>query len=56
MLILDNGANFLSAITKETLEEIVHNTSTYHPQVDGLIQNFDHNLQAMIAKSGCLRD
>ena len=50
----DRGANLLSALMKEVCEVMGIrrlNTTDYHPQVDGLVENFNHTLQAMITKS-----
>ena len=54
MLISDRGANLLSALMKEVCEVMGMwklNTTAYHPQADGLVENFNCSLQAMIAKS-----
>ena len=53
-LISDRGANLLSTLIKEVSEVMGMqkiNTTTYHPQADGLVENFNRTLQAMIAKS-----
>ena len=54
MLISDRGANLLSTLMKEVSEVMGMrkiNTTAYHPQADGLVENFNRTLQAMIAKS-----
>ena len=53
-LISDRGANLLSTLMAE-VDEVMGmrkiNTTAYHPQADGLVENFNRTLQAMIAKS-----
>ena len=52
-LVSDQGANLLSAAMSEVYEVTgIHKNSTtaYHPQADGLVENFNRTLRAMIAK------
>ena len=54
VLVSDRGANLLSALMKEVSEVMGMkkvNTTAYHPQADGLVENFNRSLQAMVAKS-----
>ena len=54
MLISDHGTNLLSTLMKEVSEVMGMrkiNTTAYHPQAYGLVENFNRTLQAMIAKS-----
>lgn len=53
VLISDRGANLLSTLMQEicTLAGIQKvNTTAYHPQTDGLVENFNKTLRAMIVK------
>ena len=52
-LLSDRGANLLSSLMLELckltgMKKI--NTTAYHPQTDGLVENFNRTLQAMLAK------
>ena len=52
-LLSDRGANLLSGLMLEVcnltgMKKI--NTMAYHPQTDGLVENFNRTLQAMLAK------
>ena len=52
-LLSDRGANLLSNLMLEIckltgMKKI--NTTAYHPQTDGLVENFNRTLQAMLAK------
>ena len=52
-LVSDRGANLLSVLMSEVYEVTgIHKSSTtaYHPQADGLVENFNKTLRAMIAK------
>ena len=52
-LLSDRGTNLLSNLMKDVCEltEIKKvNTTTCHPQTDGLVENFNRTLRAMIAK------
>ena len=54
VLVSDRGANLLSTLMKEVSEVMGMkkvNTTAYHPQTDGLVENFNRSLQAMVAKS-----
>ena len=53
-LLPDRGANFLSGLLKETCELMgIHrlNTTSYHPQTDGLVERFNRTLTSMLAKT-----
>ena len=53
MLSSDQNVNLFSALMKEVSNVMGMrklNTTTYHLQADGLVENFNHTLQAMIAK------
>lgn len=52
-LLSDRGANLLSTMILEIckltgMKKL--NTTAYHPQTDGLVENFNRTLRAMIAK------
>ena len=52
-LLLDRGPNILSGLIQEVCELLgMHkvNTMAYHPQCDGLVENFNKTLQTMLAK------
>ena len=53
-LLSDRGTNFLSELMQEICKlmgtEKV-NTSSYHPQMDGLVERFNRTLTAMLAKT-----
>ena len=53
-LLSDRGPNFLSGLLKETCELMgIHrlNTTSYHPQTDGLVERFNRTLTSMLAKT-----
>ena len=52
MMISDCGTNLLSTLMREVSEVMGMqklNTTAYHPQANGLVENFDCTLQAIIA-------
>ena len=52
-LVSDRGSNLLSSLMQEVYEATgIHKLSTtaYHPQTDGLVENFNRTLRAMVAK------
>ena len=52
-LISDRGPNLLSTLMQEVCEATGMqklNTTAYHPQADGLVENFNRTLRAMFAK------
>ena len=52
-LISDRGPNLLSTLMQEVCEVTglqKLNTTAYHPQADGLVENFNRTLRAMLAK------
>ena len=52
-LISDRGPNLLSTLMQEVCEVTGMqklNTTAYHPQADGLVENFNRTLRAMLAK------
>lgn len=52
-LVSDRGTNLLSSLMQEVYEiGGIHKLSTtaYHPQTDGLVENFNRTLRAMVAK------
>lgn len=52
-LLSDRGANLLSAVIQDVCEVTGMakvNTTAYHPQTDGLVENFNRTLRAMLAK------
>ena len=52
-LLSDCGANFLSVVIQGVCEltgMAKVNTTAYHPQTDGLVENFNRTLRAMLAK------
>ena len=52
-LVSDRGTNLLSFLMQEVYEITgIHKLSTipYHPQTDGLVENFNRILRAMVAK------
>ena len=52
-LISDRGPNLLSTLMQEVCEATGMqklNTTAYHPQADGLVENFSRTLRAMLAK------
>ena len=54
-LLSDRGANLLSSLIMDVCRLLGMrkiNTTAYHPQGDGLVENFNRTLQAMLAKHG----
>ena len=52
-LISDRGPNLLSTLMQEVCETTGMqklNTTAYHPQADGLVENFNRTLRTMLAK------
>ena len=52
-LLSDRGANLLSAVILDVCQltgMAKINTTAYHPQTDGLVENFNRTLRAMLAK------
>ena len=52
-LLLDRCLNLLSKLMEYVCEPIEMkkvNTVAYHPQTDGIVENMNHTLRAMIAK------
>ena len=52
-LVSDHGANLLSHLMQEICEEFgikKVNSTSYHPQTDGLVENFNKTLRSMLAK------
>ena len=52
-LVSDRGANLLSHLMQEICEEFgikKVNSTSYHPQTDGLVENFNKTLRSMLAK------
>lgn len=52
-LLSDRGAAFLSKLMEEAYSLLgIHktNTTTYHPQTDGLAKRFNHTLTNILAK------
>ncbi len=52
-LLSDRGANFLSEVIRDVckmagMKKV--NTTAYHPQTDGLVENFNKTLRSMLAK------
>ena len=55
-LISDRGPNLLSTLMQEVCEVTGMqklNTTAYHPQADGLVENFNRTLRAMLDKIIC---
>ena len=53
ILVSDRGSNLLSAVMQEVYEVTgikKRSTTAYHPQADGLVENFNRTLRAMVAK------
>ena len=53
-ILSDRGRSFLSGLMKEVEVLLGYhkgNTTTYHPQTDGLVERYNHTLTAMLAKT-----
>ena len=46
----DRGRAFLSELMKEVVELLQVNTTTYHPQTDGLVEWFNYTLSMFVKK------
>jgi len=52
-LLSDRGANLLSGLMQDVCDLLgvkKANTTSYHPQTDGLVENMNRTLRAMLAK------
>ena len=58
-ILTDQGSNFTSQLLTE-LYRLLHvhaiRTSPYHPQMDGLVQQFNQTLKAMLQKAAQTED
>ena len=53
-ILIDRGKAFLSSLMKEIVKILgIHqtNTTAYHPQTDGLVEQFNRTLITMLAKT-----